>query len=218
MPPCNRARHNVVARLRDGTKILVRDIRSDDYTTLVDMVGGDMYRLSEIKNPSVIVDVGAHIGIFSILVARRFPAATVYAIEPDTDNYQALLHNIALNGLTNVVPLNVAIAGGYGSTPFYTSNSSVAHSTVDATVGVETKMVDTIPLSKFPRIDVLKLDAEGAEYLVGEIPKTSYLAIEIHNMAGQDMTRLEQEVASRFRIIQRDVGKSGHVTLVGVGR
>src|SRR3989344_4596930 len=204
IPPCNRARHNVVARLRDGTKILIRDIRSDDYTTLMDMACGDMYLLFEIKKPSIIV-------------ARRFPNATVYAIEPDTENYQALLQNIALNGLKNISPLNAAVAGEYGSTPLYTSPSSVAHSTVDATVGAETKMVDTIPLSKFPHIDVLKFDAEGAEYVVKEIPRTSYLAIEIHNIAGQDTGKLEREVMSKFHIIKKDVGKSGHITLVGVG-
>ena len=177
-----------------------------------------MYRMSEIKNPSVIVDVGAHIGIFSLLVARRFPHATVYAIEPDTNNYHALLQNIALNKLTNVTALNVAVAGAYGSTPFYTSRSSVAHSIVDATVGEETKMVDTIPLSKFPRIDVLKFDAEGAEYVLKEIPNTSYIAIEIHNIEGRDMEKLEREVISKFHIIQSDVGKSGHRTLVGIGK
>jgi len=218
IPPFNRARHNVVARLRNGAKILIRDIRSDDYTTLVDMVSGDMYRMSVIKNPTVIVDVGAHIGIFSVLAGRRFPHATIYAIEPDAENYRTLLQNIALNGLENVFPLNVAVAGEYGSTPLYTSTSSVTHSIVDATVGAETKMVDTVPLSQFPLIDVLKLDAEGAEYLIKEIPKTSYLAIEIHNIAGKDMGGLECDIRSKFRIIKRDVGKSGHVTLVGIGK
>ncbi len=218
IPPFNRARHNVVARLRDGAKILIRDIRSDDYTTLMDMVSGDMYRMSEIKNPSVIVDVGAHIGIFSVLAAHRFPHATVYAIEPDAENYRALLQNIALNNLTNIIPMNVAVAGEYGSTPLYTSPSSVAHSIVDATVGAEMKTVDTIPLSKFPHIDVLKFDAEGAEYLIREIPKTSYLAIEIHNIAGKDMEGLERDITSKFRIVKKDAGKSGHLTLVGVGK
>mgnify|MGYP001566150124 FL=1 len=218
IPPFNRARYNVIARLRDGTNILVRDIRSDDYTTLMDVVGKDMYRLSLIKNPSVIVDVGAHIGTFSIPVARRFPNATVYAVEPDAENYHALLHNIALNDLKNVFPLNVAVAGGYGSTPFYTSASNVAHSIVDASVGTGTAMVDTIPLSKFPCIDVLKFDAEGAEYVIGEIPRTSYLAIEIHTIAGRDPEKLERDLTSKFRIVRKDVGKSGHITLVGVGR
>ena len=218
IPPLNRVRYNVIARLRDGMDILIRDIRSDDYTTLVDMVSGDMYRMAEIKDPSVIVDVGAHIGVFSVLAAHRFPAATVYAIEPDTNNYRVLLQNIALNGLTNVVPMNVAVADQYGSMPFYVSPSSVSHSIVDTTVGAETIMVETIPLSTFPRIDVLKLDAEGAEYLISEIPRTSYLAIEIHNIAGRDPEKIERDITSKFRIVRKDVGKSGHITLVGIGK
>ncbi len=207
VPPFNRNRYNAVAELRDGSKILLRDIHGNDYSTLLAIAGDDSYLLSEIKNPNTIVDVGAHIGIFSILTARRFPNAQVFAIEPDTENFQILKENILLNKLSNITPLNVAVAGEYGQASFYSSPQTVGHSIVNSDVGEETKKVETIPLSKFPKIDVLEFDAEGAEYLLSEIPPTSYIAIEVHKIEGMEMAPLVNEIRSKFKIIKVETEK-----------
>ena len=217
VPPFNRLRFDVVAQLRNGPKILIKDLRSVDYATVVAIGGADSYHLSEIQNPSVIVDVGAHIGIFSLIVARRFPKATVYAIEPDPDNYEQLLHNITLNNCSNIVPLNIAVSADYGSAILYKSQSSVAHSIVESAGIGEPIKVETIPLSKFTKIDALKFDAEGAEYLIKDIPAVAYIAIEVHKFPGMDMQRLITKIKTQFTIIKEETEKTGHVTLVGVG-
>jgi FkbM family methyltransferase len=217
VPPFNRQRFNVVAQLRNGPKILIKDLRSVDYATVVAIGGGDSYHLSEIKNPSVIVDVGAHIGIFSLIVAQHFPKATVYAIEPDPNNYEQLLQNIILNKLSNIIPLKVAVSADYGSTTLFQSQSSVSHSIVESVgEGVPIK-VETIPLSKFTKIDALKFDAEGAEYLIKDIPAVAYIAIEVHKFPGMDMQGLIKKLRTQFNIIKEDTEKTGHVTLVGIG-
>jgi hypothetical protein len=41
-------------------------------------------------HPQTVVDAGAHIGLFSILMKNRFPAAKIVCIEPDKNNYEAL--------------------------------------------------------------------------------------------------------------------------------
>ena len=215
VPPFNRRRFNVVAQLRNGPKILLKDLRSVDYATLVAIGGADSYHLSEIQNPSVIVDVGAHIGIFSLIVARRFPKATVYAIEPDSNNYEQLLRNITLNKSSNIVPLNVAVSADYGSTILFQSQSSVSHSIVESAGGGKPIKVETIPLSNFPKIDALKFDAEGAEYLIKDIPPVAYIAIEVHNFPEMDMQKLIKKIKTQFTIVKEETEKNGHVTLVG---
>lgn len=216
--PLNRNRYNVTAELRNGAKFILGDIKSDDYSTLLAVAGEDIYHFSDIPSPRIILDVGAHIGIFSILAARRFPNAEVIAVEPDERNYSLLVKNIELNGLTNVSAQNVAVAGDYGTVTFYKSKHSVAHSLFSDFDGIslEKKEVNTVPLSHFKNVDVLKFDAEGAEYMVKEFPPISYIAIEVHKVDGQDMQKLIETLTSRFHILVHKVEKTGHVTIVGV--
>jgi FkbM family methyltransferase len=43
----------------------------------------------------VVLDVGAHIGIFSRYILKRFPDAQIYAVEPDVDNFELLGMNVS---------------------------------------------------------------------------------------------------------------------------
>lgn len=218
--PFNRARYNVIAELRSGATFILRDIRSDDYSTLMSIAADDSYQFSEIHAPRVILDVGAHIGFFSVLVARQFPKAHIIAVEPNAENYRLLLKNIALNGLTNISTHNVAIAGQYGKVTFYTSAHTVAHSLFSDFDGIsiDKEEMDAVPLSHFKNVDVLKFDAEGAEYTIGELPDVSYLAIEIHTVEGQDGKKIIEEIRSKFNIIRYEQGKTGHVNIVGISK
>ena len=44
------------------------------------------------KNP-IIIDLGAHIGIFSVLINSKFPTSQVYAIEPEKNNFNLFYHD-----------------------------------------------------------------------------------------------------------------------------
>ena len=62
---------------------------------------------------SVVVEVGAHIGSHTVLIARMVgPCGRVYAFEPQRKLYRELHRNLALNGITNVVPLKFAVGAG----------------------------------------------------------------------------------------------------------
>ena len=60
---------------------------------------------------STIVDVGANIGMISIMIARQNPTCTVYAFEPMPMTYAYLAQNIHLNGTYNVLPFQMGVAG-----------------------------------------------------------------------------------------------------------
>ena len=59
----------------------------------------------------VIIDVGAHVGYYSLLAARQVgPTGRVYAFEPDSSNHDLLLGNIERNGYTNIVAMRKAVS------------------------------------------------------------------------------------------------------------
>ncbi len=59
-----------------------------------------------LNSDSIVVDVGAHIGKYTLFSARI--SRKVIALEPCKDNYEILIKNIKLSNLRNVIPLNLA--------------------------------------------------------------------------------------------------------------
>ena len=118
------------------------------------------------------VDVGAHIGAFSILAAGAVGARAL-AIEPVPASFAHLQDNIHLNGLSGMVhALNVGIAAQAGRLTFTTGKGAAngvvpAHSS--ATHFASTVEVDVLPLdaltADFPPT-LLKIDVEGYEHEV----------------------------------------------------
>jgi FkbM family methyltransferase len=125
-------------------------------------------------------DVGANIGLFSLAVGAKLrgrPSA-IYAFEPCPSTFAALEKNFLKNGLNKVRAMRVALSDQTGEASLYVNaalkdalNSLEDPSHSDAeVVGRET--VQTITLDDFvarehiSRVDVMKVDVEGAERLV----------------------------------------------------
>jgi FkbM family methyltransferase len=130
---------------------------------------------SLLSEDMVFVDVGAHIGYYTLLAARRVGArGRVYAFEPAPDNFRVLARNIGQNGLTNVVAEPLAVARRRSRASFTLSdNDSASHSLAGALQGGRRVEVETISLDEYfsgsrGRIDVVKLDAEGVELAILE--------------------------------------------------
>ena len=64
--------------------------------------------LPHVKQRRVCLDIGAHIGTWTVLLARVFES--VVAFEPDTQNFIALTRNLVLSGVKNVRALPLAVA------------------------------------------------------------------------------------------------------------
>src|ERR1051325_3193678 len=74
----------------------------DDFTTMT-MREDEIIRHFNTKQGDIVVDVGAHIGKYTIIASKRVGAnGKVIAIEAHPGNYEMLNRNIKLNGLTNV--------------------------------------------------------------------------------------------------------------------
>ncbi len=124
-----------------------------------------------ITKDSIVVDVGAHIGSFSIMAARS--ANKVLAFEPEPTNYQMLKKNMEINHLENMSAFEMAVSGASGYQDIYTfqGGSSADYSLYKSGImNVKTGRIPTISIKDImereglPRIDFLKLDCEGAEH------------------------------------------------------
>jgi FkbM family methyltransferase len=120
----------------------------------------------------IFLDIGAHIGKYSILYSDYFEK--IYAFEPEPNNFECLKENIKTNNLENkIIPLNLVVANKNGFIDFFLSPYSVTHSLVkketDKKITVECISLDEF-FKKFEisasDISLVKIDVEGAENLV----------------------------------------------------
>lgn len=116
------------------------------------------------------VDVGAHIGLYTLRAARRVgTAGHVFSFEPAPENFRALEFNIRQNGFSNVTAEPAAVARERGRAILTLSaDDSASHSLAETLHGGQRIEVATISLDEYfrdyrSRIDVVKIDAEGAE-------------------------------------------------------
>ncbi|MBA2485221.1 MAG: FkbM family methyltransferase, partial [Nitrospira sp.] len=89
-------------------------------------------RVASFREGDAVIDVGTHVGVLSIALAKKYPFITVYALEPDPLNYASLKQNIARNGASNVVPLHMAISQDGRPRTLYTSARESSWATTDA--------------------------------------------------------------------------------------
>lgn len=140
-----------------------------------------------------VVDIGAHVGVFAARQARR--GAHVYAFEPNPDCYRRLRRTIAANGLDHKVhtfPVAVGAAAGTGTMKvpagWTQSGKVVVGASSDAAPSVAIiALDDIIPTLDISRIDLLKIDVEGAEVEVlrgatQTLPMVARVVLEYHTL------------------------------------
>ena len=104
-----------------GRKLKV-NLRSDADQSVFEEIFKDCdYRILDevIKNASdAIIDVGAHIGLFSLYASVLNPDVPIFAFEPDIDNFLLLKENLKLNNVKNVKAKNLAVSASGGESGF----------------------------------------------------------------------------------------------------
>lgn len=127
------------------------------------------YKVPFDVSPRVIIDAGANVGMATLYFAAKYPQARIVAIEPESSNFEILCRNCG--NLPNVSLIKAALWPYHG--PLTIQNSNVqkwAFSVVekDGLDGGEGSVAAiTIPeilrQLSVDKIDLLKLDIEGAE-------------------------------------------------------
>lgn len=129
---------------------------------------------------SVFIDVGAHIGYFSLKAALKVgPTGRVVAFEPNPETLALLRDNVAANRTQNVTVEPVACTDReqmltlYAAPTANTGISSLARSTADISkdapraYSVRGRRIDDVVRElNLSRVDAIKIDVEGAEAFV----------------------------------------------------
>ena len=83
------------------------------------------------KEGDTVIDIGAHIGRYTIVSSKMVgKTGKVVAIEADMDTFQLLKRNVALNNLTNVLPLNIAVFSTKTRIKLYEQSASAKYNSL----------------------------------------------------------------------------------------
>ena len=125
-----------------------------------------------IKKGMVVIDIGAHIGYYTLLAARLTgEKGKVFAFEPDPYNYTLLVKNIEVNGYSNVIPVRKAVFNKSGKMKLFLDKSSLGNHSLseanipnsDTSITIEVTSLDEFFKNKHHKIDVIKMDVQGSE-------------------------------------------------------
>lgn len=120
-----------------------------------------------IKNPEIIVDGGANIGLSTIFFKMKFPNSKIFCIEPELGNFQILESNTVQ--YENIELIRKGLWGNTTSIFLnkgaFTVDNYISLSPTESTIE-EILCISISDLMKefnLSKIDILKLDIEGAE-------------------------------------------------------
>ena len=145
-----------------------------------------------VKQPAMVVDIGAHIGGTALYCANF--GAEVHAYEPERENFGLLKKNVEENRLQDKIKIfNLGISGfgeekqrkmylHEGNSGCHSFNSKNAPGMTDELQRVDTISIHDV-LKDIEHCDLLKIDCEGAEYeFLRDIPfeKVDRISMELH--------------------------------------
>ena len=164
--------------------INVRDVIANDifYSGIFGNFEGETLRLwYEISKEvnGLVLDIGAHSGIYSLVAASANKQSSIVAFEPHPNNFDLLCRNIQINELSNITPDNRAISNKTGKVVFYNESRGnqpygltlINHRYVDP----ESSSISCATISfkeylesnhKEQILSLVKLDIERAELIV----------------------------------------------------
>ena len=172
----------------NGLQLLVHPTNWSQTLIFEEIFLQSAYDLRQVKfEPEVVLDCGAHIGIFSLLTRSAFPQARLMAFEPNPQNIQQLKQLIAFNRL-DMKLIESAISTEAGEMFFRASNSHSGR--LLQTDGDGAYKVQTIDFSETlkqirPASLLLKMDIEGGERevlpaIMPLLPRRTALFFETH--------------------------------------
>lgn len=201
---------------------------------IVDEVYGDgVYSGTEICPGQTVVDVGAHIGIFSLMAARKVGAGgKVISFEPSPRTLDLLRRNLSENSLPWIKLHAVALADVPGKAEFFVADDAVNNPAADSLVPSKDRKKVVVPLRRLDDIlsedgvadvDHLKIDVEGAEMRVLDgaprtLARTRRIVMEVHQpiVDATAMRRRLESLGFTCRTISESSG--GSVILEAVQR
>ena len=128
--------------------------------------------LGMIKKDDVVMDLGANIGYYTLLIAQKIgPQGQIWAFEQEPRNFKLLKKNIAVNGYTNTTLSSYALSDHKGESTLYSNTYNKGDNRIFPSRGFETMPIkletldSVLPTSMHGKVNFIKMDIQGAECL-----------------------------------------------------
>lgn len=151
----------------------------------------ELYGFDSANDRPLILDGGANIGLAVLYWKRLFPGAQIKCFEPDPSALRCLRENIERHGLTGI-EVHEAALGAATREVWFELRGGAGGRLGERSEGGHGTMVRQVRLREFlhERVDLLKLDVEGAEVEVLEdchdaLGRVARLYVEYHKFCGQ---------------------------------
>lgn len=214
-------REELLFRLPDGGEIHCPN-QPGARVPVYEVFSEDAYRLDELltglPDDLVALDIGGHIGCFSVALARAVPGARVHAYEASPSTARWLARNVAANALGDRVTVHQeAVSGERGTLEFADNAHGSSLNGLTAPAGSTTQVqvpavtvADAIEAAG-GRVDLVKIDTEGAEYGMLEATTPDQwrdvqrVVMEYHDVPGQGWPQLEALFgAAGLRVVRHE--------------
>jgi len=158
--------------LRDDTKCIMRN-KSDAIAFFENFVleVNTAKKNFAIKQTDIIIDIGAHVGYFTLYAAKRASNGKILSFEPTKESFSILKKNIEINNFQNTIIENVGVTKVAKKTILFVDNKySIANTLYNNGKNLEKEEIQTTTLHDIcekydlKKIDFLKMDCEGAEF------------------------------------------------------
>ncbi|MHA2105420.1 MAG: FkbM family methyltransferase [Candidatus Hodarchaeales archaeon] len=180
-----------VYKLRNG--VAFKSVQSLDAATIFVIFIRKDY--GDVPDDSIIVDIGANIGVYSVYASLMGKNNKIFAYEPVIDNFNVLQENIQLNNSEeNIVAFNLGVSSQKEKRKLFLIDA-VEHTLIEKNetqnfIEIEcVSLNDIIEENNLPKIDLLKMDCEGAEYEI------------LYNTAKENLQKI-QEIRMEFHVVK----------------
>lgn len=166
-------------------------------TAFIDVLLDDCYRLRQMPDDiRTVVDIGCHVGLFSLAARSHWPQAIIHAYEPNASLKTHWERHAAQAGFLVYAE---AVGSASGSVNLVPNADSVQARTIEAKDGTIHQVAFKDVISRLGgKADLVKLDCEGAEWSILRDQESwshvRFLTMEFHLWAGYNVEELKARV------------------------
>lgn len=199
----------MITKIRPGIKFDIREDYDTDDIVIREIWEENVYEVNEgrFNLGGVVIDIGANIGSFSIFAAHH--GATVYAVEPEPHNAEALRKNISLNGMEELIFVSEVGISDFNGEAVINDGGGGATIKDDNAFGSTIKVVtldDYFKDNNIQSVDVLKIDVEGSEkeIILGasreNMNKCKYITMEFDIRSGKNLGDMVKKLSETHHV------------------
>ena len=168
-----------------------------------------------INMKDVVIDVGAHVGYFTLNASEKAKKGKIFAFEPNSESFNMLQENIEINKIKNAIVVNAGVLDRSGKAELFLSDDYSIGNSMFLEKSDKKEIVNVMSLEEIvktyhiDKIDFLKLDCEGAEFdiilkLTDELlKKITRISAEIHqSLENHSIKELEEFLSSKGYVVK----------------